>query len=140
MQSLIFKWKEINILSLRLINIRRYKWNFPRIIENLSTLENENPSLPSKVVTSLLRAEPKQLGKKGENGVSTSLVMSMRPYAHTTLNHFKEGHFNKVCNLHWKALCTFQECIPINKTYSLRQDHEHHNQTRLLLKNTIYVY
>ena len=48
---------------------------------------------PSKT---LQLPEPKMLGKKGENGVSTTLVLSMRPYAHILKNHTKKkGHFIK---------------------------------------------
>ena len=35
--------------------------------------------------------EPKMLGK-GRNGVSTPLVLNMRPYAHIISNHAKKGH------------------------------------------------
>ena len=52
-------------------------------------------------------------------------VLSMTPYAHTTKNHVKEGHFIRVCNLLLKALCALKKAIPINKTYSLNEDQVH---------------
>ena len=35
------------------------------------------------------------VGGKGRNGVSTPLVLSMRPYAHVISNHAKKGLFIK---------------------------------------------
>ena len=45
----------------------------------------------------LQRPEPKIFGKKGENGVSTPHVLSMRSYAHTQAKHAKEGLFIETC-------------------------------------------
>ena len=35
------------------------------------------------------------LGENGENGVSTTLVLCMGPYAHVISNHAKKGHLIK---------------------------------------------
>ena len=35
------------------------------------------------------------MGKKGENGVTTPLVLSMRPYAHISWNHAKRENLVK---------------------------------------------
>ena len=45
----------------------------------------------------LQQSEPKMFGKKGENGVSMPLVLSMRPYAHIISKHAKKGHLVKQC-------------------------------------------
>ena len=37
------------------------------------------------------------MGKKEENGVSTLLVLSMRPYAHIQAKHAKRGLLVKTC-------------------------------------------
>ena len=41
---------------------------------------------------SLQRSKPKTFGKKEENGVSTPLVLSMRPHAHIRLKSVEKGH------------------------------------------------
>ena len=79
-------------------------------------IQNSNSSSKSSP-KSIQRPKPKMLGKKGENGVSTLFVLSMRPYAHISWNRDQKGHFIKGCNLLWKALFTFNKTIPINKTY-----------------------
>ena len=67
------------------------------------------------------RPEPKMFGKKRENGVGTSLALSMRPYAHITLNHAKKGHLIKTCYFTLKILLHIQEPIHVNHTYLLSQ-------------------
>ena len=47
---------------------------------------------------SLQQSEPKIFGKREENGVSTSHVLSMRPYAHIKAKHAKKGHLVKTCH------------------------------------------
>ena len=49
------------------------------------------PSLLKSRLIALQRRKPKMFGKRGENGVSTQLVLSMRPYAHISWNHAKKG-------------------------------------------------
>ena len=44
--------------------------------------------------------EPKMYGKKEENGVSTSHVLSMRSYAHTQAKHAKRDFLLKHAKLH----------------------------------------
>ena len=59
---------------------------------------DENSKFSFKVASKALqRPEPKMLGEKGENGVCTLLVLSMRPYAHISRNHAKKGHYIKTC-------------------------------------------
>ena len=43
---------------------------------------------------SLQRLEPKFFRKRGNNGVSTPHVLSMRQYAHKIEKHAKKGHLD----------------------------------------------
>ena len=53
---------------------------------------------------SLQCPEPKILGKREENGVSTPHALSIRPYAHIISKHAKEGHLLETC--HFTSLKT----------------------------------
>ena len=53
--------------------------------------DREYPSLIQVAQMSLQWLEHKMLSKKGENGVSTPFVLSMKQYAHIKSNHAKKG-------------------------------------------------
>ena len=67
-------------------------WHRPSKSEDLPTwvIENIQAFFKSSWM-SLSWPEPKMFGKE-ENGVSTPLVLSMRPYAHIIAKHAKKGH------------------------------------------------
>ena len=88
----------------------------------------------------------KNVGEKGENGVTTLFVLSMIPYPHIVLNHAKKGYLIKTCYFIFrKAVCLFQNTIQIDKTYSLNQKHVHNNTTNTkssqvnMLIHTIWI-
>ena len=100
---------------------------FPYEREELPTWMIKNSKSSSKSFQRSSTNGSENVGEKVENGVTTLLVLSMRPYAHIVFNHAKKVYFIETRYFTVrKALCTFQNTIPINKTYSLNQKHVHH--------------
>ena len=61
-------------------------------------------SLPSKLSQNPFNDQNlKRLGKRDKNGVSTLLVLSMRPHAHISLNHVKREYSLSQKHMHHKT-------------------------------------
>ena len=68
-------------------------------VEDLPQLdERKNPTLHNIAFQTLQWWEPKIFGKREENGVSTSHVLSMRLYAHIQEKHDKRDFLVKTCH------------------------------------------
>ena len=74
----------------------------------------------------------KSLGK-GKNGISTPLVLSIRPYIQIFEKHAKKkGTFHKVCIFHLKTLTIFNKTILVKISYSLSHRHVHYNNYNIM--------
>ena len=110
--------------------------------EDLPYLDDkEFQAFSSRFQKALQRPEPIMIRKR-KNGVSTPLVLNMKPYAHVLSNHGKEkGHYINICNLLWKLLCILNKTIPTNRTCSSGHWHVHHkNKKQSLVKSTCIDY
>ena len=78
------KRKEHRSLKAKTTSLALY-WHFHRKVRTYPTWMRENSKSSFKVISKFLqRPELKMFGKKGEHGISTPLILSMRPYAHTS--------------------------------------------------------
>ena len=95
----------------------------PSEVEDLPYLdEMKNPSLQQCCLLKSSTIEPKMMGKRAENGVSTPHVLSIRPYDHIMSKHAKKGLLVKTCHFTClKVSCITKQVMSIDQTCLLTQ-------------------